>query len=205
MGYTRPVNAPITDDWAEHIARGSGEPGTDYACSYGTPVRAAGNGTVTSVKHDNTGGMGRYVQYLLDDGRETRSIHLSEVWASVSQRVVEGDFIGLSGASGYNSDWYYGPHVHKTLWPGSAWDAHTIDFELYVGSDPQPVMKEANVFIAIRKSSWYLILPAENGKLYAQVLGGQDKIGPIPTIEYVWDASWEQLKVRLVNPNNVPD
>jgi len=142
MGYLRPVDAPITDDWQEHIDRGSGEPGVDYACAYGTPVIAVGNGTITSVKHDNSGGPGRYVQYLLDDGKETRSLHFSEVWAYVGQHVTAGQHVGLSGGSGYGSDHYYGSHVHHTLWPGRAWQAHTIDFELYVGGTLPQVLLE---------------------------------------------------------------
>jgi hypothetical protein len=46
--------------------------------------------------------------------------------------------MGLTGASGYGSDWYYGPHVHQTLWPGAIWGAPTIDFQLYVSDEPAP-------------------------------------------------------------------
>jgi murein DD-endopeptidase MepM/ murein hydrolase activator NlpD len=145
MGLTRPVEASITDDWQEHVNRGSSEPGTDYASPYGSLVVAVGDGVVTYVKTTNSSATGRVVEYRLDEGKDTRSIHMSEVWVGVGNRVVEGQSIGLSGASGYGSDWYYGPHVHHTLWPGNAWANPTIDFELYVGSDepdPDPAILE---------------------------------------------------------------
>jgi murein DD-endopeptidase MepM/ murein hydrolase activator NlpD len=140
MGYVAPA-APISSSWQDHKNRQppSSEPGTDYATVYGTVVGAPGPGTVVDRKTSNSGGMGRYVTIALDDGRTTRAIHLSAVWLSVGQRVDRGTGLGLSGASGNGSDWYYGPHVHMTLWPGGAWAAPTIDFALYVGADdPEP-------------------------------------------------------------------
>lgn len=140
-GYLVPVDAPVSADWQDHRDRTppSSEPGTDYACAYGTPVVAPFDGTVIEIKTTNSGGMGRFVALALTDGRATRAIHLSVVRVSVGQRVTAGQTIGISGASGYGSDWYYGPHVHQTLWPGGYWQAPTIDFELYVGEpEPQP-------------------------------------------------------------------
>lgn len=140
--YQRPVDAPISCSWACHLDRDppSSEAGTDYACAYGTPVRAVAAGTVTYVKHSTSGAMGRVAEYRLDDGRDTRSIHLSEVWVDVGQRVERGQQIALSGASGFDSDWGYAAHLHHTLWPGPAWAAPTIDFERYVGEEEEDDM-----------------------------------------------------------------
>jgi hypothetical protein len=53
----------------------------------------------------------------------------------VGDTLTEGEVVGASGASGYGSDWYYGPHAHQTLWPHGSWEDATIDFELYVGEE----------------------------------------------------------------------
>lgn len=138
MGYLLPTTTDwVTCSWQCHRDRNppSGEPGTDYGADYGSPLYAVGNGSVTYVKQDNSGAMGRVVQYRLDDGRETRSLHLSEVWVGVGDRVARGQQIGRTGGSGHGSDHGYGSHVHQTLWPGAAWAADTIDFEQYQEDD----------------------------------------------------------------------
>ena len=135
-----PADAPISCSWQCHKDRNppSSEPGTDIACAYGTVIWAPYPGTVIEIKTSNSGGMGRFVALQLDDGRTTRAIHMSAVFVGVGQRVDKWTHLGLSGASGYGSDWYYGPHVHQTLWPGCYWCDATIDFMLYVGPDPEP-------------------------------------------------------------------
>lgn len=120
----------------------STEPGTDFAGptsgGYGSPLYAPGNGIVVDLKHSNTSATGRYLTIDLDDGRRTRSLHLSEIWVGVGQRVGRGQQVGRSGASANGSDWGVGPHVHQTLWAGHYYafgkDA-TIDFMPYVGPD----------------------------------------------------------------------
>jgi hypothetical protein len=143
MGYSLPTNTDwVTCSWQCHRDRPtpSSEPGTDYGSGYGSPLYAAGNGTVVDLSHSNGGGTGRYLTIDMDDGRRTRSLHLSEIWVSVGQRVGQGQQIGLTGASGYGSDWGYGAHVHQTLWAGHYYDfcsSCTIDFAVYVGT-PEP-------------------------------------------------------------------
>lgn len=141
MGYALATDTDwVTCSWQCHKNRNppSSEPGTDLGSGYGSPVYAVENGTVTYVKTSNSGAMGRVVEYVLDDGRATRSLHMSETWVAVGWRVSRGQTIGLSGASGYDSDYYYGPHLHQTLWPGAAWAAPTIDYMNYVGGSPTP-------------------------------------------------------------------
>jgi murein DD-endopeptidase MepM/ murein hydrolase activator NlpD len=106
---------------------------------------ASGNGIVEDAKSSNGSATGRYVAVQLDDGRTTRSLHMSSVSVSTGQRVSKGQALGKSGASGYGSDWYYGAHLHQTLWPGNIWAAPTIDFEKYVGADAPPPSKEDKV------------------------------------------------------------
>jgi hypothetical protein len=114
----------------------SSEPGTDYGVAYGSPLFAVESGRVTYTRTGNHGPTGRYIEYVLDDGRTTRSLHLAEVWVKPGDRVARGQQIGKTGASGNGSDWGYGAHVHQTLWPGAAWAAPTLDFEKYVGGGP---------------------------------------------------------------------
>lgn len=136
-GYQLPTTTDwITCSWQCHRDRNppSSEPGTDYGAAYGSPLYAVEAGTITYIKTSNSGAMGRVIEYKLDDGRTTRSLHLSEVWVGVGNRVTRGQQIGRTGASAYDSDWGLGAHVHQTLWPGDAWEADTIDFHAHVGA-----------------------------------------------------------------------
>lgn len=150
MGYAVPTNTrEISCSWQCHRDRKppSTEPGTDYAGpnggGYGAPLYAAGAGTVVDLKHSNTGATGRYVTIDLDDGRRTRSLHLSEIWVSVGQRVSRGQQIGKTGASANGNNWGVGAHVHQTLWARHAYSFGsnaTLDFDTFVG----PVVSAGN-------------------------------------------------------------
>jgi hypothetical protein len=142
MGYTPPCTAGISSSWQDHKNRNppSGEPGTDYACGYGTTIIAAGDGYISDLTTSNAGGTGRYITIDLDDGRRVRYLHLSAVWAGIGQRVGRGEGIAASGASGFGSDYGYGSHTHVTLFPNHSYDfGHTLDFQLYVGEDDMPL------------------------------------------------------------------
>lgn len=139
--YRLPSNTDwVTSSWQDHKNRNppSGMPGTDYGSSYGAPAYAVEAGTVTVANHSTSSANGRHIGIRLNDGRETWCLHLSEIHVSVGQRVSRGQKIGETGASGFGDDWYYGPHIHQSLWPDDAWDDPTIDFEKYVG-EPAPV------------------------------------------------------------------
>jgi murein DD-endopeptidase MepM/ murein hydrolase activator NlpD len=146
MGYHLPTNTSyVSDSWQGHINRNppSTEPGTDYGSGSGSPLYAVGNGRVFEVKTTSSGAMGRFIAIDLDDGRRTRSLHLSAISVSAGQRVSRGAVIGRTGASAYGSDWGVGAHVHQTLWPGwyykfGCCPPYTIDFAKYVGNEPVP-------------------------------------------------------------------
>jgi hypothetical protein len=140
--YRLPVDAPVSCSWQCHRDRDppSSEPGTDYASAYGTPIAAAGAGWISDVKSDPGDATGRFIQLSLDDGRTVRYLHLSTIWRGYGARVVAGEGLGESGASGYGNDWHYGPHVHTTLWNGPAWSGPTIDFALYAGEEDEDDM-----------------------------------------------------------------
>jgi hypothetical protein len=127
-GYCRPVSP--TDGrmstWKAHIKRGtpSDEPGTDYYCPIGTPIRAASSGVVSEVGDSIRPATGYFVKVNLDDGRSVRYLHLSRRLVNVGQRVQWGEVIAYSGATGYGeADWSWnvagtgGAHVHMTVFP----------------------------------------------------------------------------------------
>jgi hypothetical protein len=141
MAYAYPDGTYVSASWQSHKDRTppSAEPGTDYGCAYGTPILAPDAGRVRYVQTSPAGGTGRYVWMDLDDGRSARALHLSRVDVAAGTRVSKGQRLGLSGASGYGSDYYYGPHEHQTLLPTTTTAlAQSIDFALYVGTDPDP-------------------------------------------------------------------
>lgn len=142
--YLKPAEVTVSDDWDEHRARGSAEPGTDYETGVGTDLRIAESGRVSVIDRSNGGAEGRRFTVDLDDGRRVSYIHLDAIAdnAYIGQRVARGQTaIIWSGASGNGSDHAYGPHVHVTLQerPGLPY-SQTINFEQYLGHEEQPDM-----------------------------------------------------------------
>ena len=84
--------------------------GVDMAAPLGTPVMAAADGLVVAVGHTNVG-YGNYVVIAHGGGIATLYGHLLQTNASVGDRVVRGQVIGLEGSTGFST----GPHVHFEL------------------------------------------------------------------------------------------
>ncbi|MEU9443288.1 M23 family metallopeptidase [Streptomyces sp. NPDC048304] len=80
--------------------------GIDFHAASGTPVHAVGAGTVVSTGWG--GAYGNQVVIRMADGMYTQYGHLSSIGVSVGRRVVPGQQIGLSGATGNTT----GPHLH---------------------------------------------------------------------------------------------
>lgn len=82
--------------------------GIDYAASSGTPVMAAGDGSV--LRAARAGGYGLMVELRHKSGITTRYAHLRGFAPGVrtGARVRQGDVIGYVGATGLAS----GPHLH---------------------------------------------------------------------------------------------
>ena len=82
--------------------------GIDYAAPVGTPVRAAGNGTVRVA--GRTTPNGNYVVLRHGETFETKYLHLSRIARGIRKgaRVTQGKVIGYVGATGYAT----GPHLH---------------------------------------------------------------------------------------------
>jgi murein DD-endopeptidase MepM/ murein hydrolase activator NlpD len=95
--------------------------GTDFAAPTGTPVYAAGNGTVERASRN--GGYGNYIRIKHPRGYETAYAHLSKYAKGIKpgRKVIQGDVIGYVGSTGAST----GPHLH---------------YEVYVKGSPVNVM-----------------------------------------------------------------
>ncbi|MFF4441419.1 M23 family metallopeptidase [Streptomyces sp. NPDC001621] len=80
--------------------------GIDFHAASGTSVHAVGSGTVVSTGWG--GAYGNQIVIRMADGMYTQYGHLSSIGVTVGQKVVPGQQIGLSGATGNVT----GPHLH---------------------------------------------------------------------------------------------
>ncbi len=82
--------------------------GIDFAAPTGTPIMAAGDGTV--VRAGFMGAFGRYIRIKHSGDYETAYAHLSAFSKGMKQgaKVRQGEVIGFVGTSGLST----GPHLH---------------------------------------------------------------------------------------------
>ncbi|WP_084422135.1 M23 family metallopeptidase [Henriciella litoralis] len=81
--------------------------GTDFAAPTGTPIYAAGNGTIERA--NRYGGYGNYIRIKHANGYSTAYAHMSRFGKyRTGQRVRQGDIIGYVGTTGAST----GPHLH---------------------------------------------------------------------------------------------
>lgn len=89
--------------------------GVDVAHDSGTPIFAADDGVVASVKDSMLNGVligyGRHVVIAHANGMMTLYGHLNAYSVKVGQAVHQGDLIGVMGSTGNSS----GPHLHFEL------------------------------------------------------------------------------------------
>lgn len=81
--------------------------GLDFAARIGTPIHAAGGGTVSRVSNSYYG-YGKQVEIDHGFGFKTKYAHMSEFNVKLGQKIKRGELIGYSGNSGTSS----GPHLH---------------------------------------------------------------------------------------------
>ncbi|MFL5612337.1 MAG: M23 family metallopeptidase [Gemmatimonadaceae bacterium] len=106
---------PILGIWKQHK-------GTDYAASYGTPVRAIGDGVVLRATWSN--GYGNLLEIRHHNGFVTRYGHLRGFASGVhsGSRVTIGQTVAYVGATGLAT----GPHLHfEVLVDGVQRDSRT--------------------------------------------------------------------------------
>ncbi len=119
--FHRPVSAPPTASFGvRRIFNGklaSIHKGMDFRAAMGTPVRAGNSGVVVLARPLYYEGNCVIIDHGL--GLFTISMHLSRIDVKEGQRVVTGDRIGLSGATGRVT----GPHLHWAVrWQGAYLD-----------------------------------------------------------------------------------
>jgi murein DD-endopeptidase MepM/ murein hydrolase activator NlpD len=106
----RPVGGPVTSPFGMRVHPVTGvrklHDGTDFGVPCGTPVHAAGAGTV--VERSFSSAYGKRIAVRHRPGVETSYNHLSTQSVSVGDRVKTGEVIGLSGSTGLST----GCHLH---------------------------------------------------------------------------------------------
>jgi murein DD-endopeptidase MepM/ murein hydrolase activator NlpD len=100
-----PVRGPIGDGFG--MRWGRMHTGIDFPQPAGTPIGAAGVGTVKFAGF-NTGGYGNLVVVTHRLGFESWYAHMSRIAVSPGQAVVGGTRIGYIGSTGHAT----GPHLH---------------------------------------------------------------------------------------------
>jgi murein DD-endopeptidase MepM/ murein hydrolase activator NlpD len=82
--------------------------GVDFAAASGTPIYAAGDGTIDFA--GNKSGYGNYVRIRHNSSMKTAYAHMSRFAKGIGQgkRVKQGDVIGYVGMTGRTT----GPHLH---------------------------------------------------------------------------------------------
>ena len=86
--------------------------GVDFAAGTGTPVLAAGDGTVVEVRR--WGGYGNWLRIRHSGGYESGYAHLSRYakGVSVGDKVRQGQVVAYVGSTGRST----GPHLHHEIW-----------------------------------------------------------------------------------------
>jgi murein DD-endopeptidase MepM/ murein hydrolase activator NlpD len=106
-GYVTRGNADSSDYAGRH-------PGLDVAVPVGTPIRAAGGGTVVEVGDDVR--YGKFVRLEHRDGYETLYGHASQILVKRGDKIPSGRTIALSGNTGQST----APHLHFEIRQGGA-------------------------------------------------------------------------------------
>jgi murein DD-endopeptidase MepM/ murein hydrolase activator NlpD len=102
--FTKRRFHPVLKKWKAHL-------GVDYAARRGTPIVAAGSGTV--IHAARLGSYGNLVKIRHADGYETRYAHMKSFRRGIRKwkRVKKGQTIGYVGSTGRST----GPHLHFEL------------------------------------------------------------------------------------------
>tara|TARA_Y100000588_G_C14182382_1_gene894232 strand:+ start:710 stop:1357 length:648 start_codon:yes stop_codon:yes gene_type:complete len=85
--------------------------GIDFAAAIGTPIYAAGNGTIEYAGRN--GGYGKYIRIRHNGSYKTAYAHLNNFNKGISKgvRVNQGQIIGYVGSTGLST----GPHLHYEI------------------------------------------------------------------------------------------
>ena len=102
--FTKRRFHPILKRWKAHL-------GVDYAVRRGTPIKAAGDGTIIYAR--NAGAYGNLIKIRHNGRYETRYAHMKSFRKGMrrGKRVKKGQVIGYVGTTGRST----GPHLHFEL------------------------------------------------------------------------------------------
>ncbi|MER5297762.1 peptidoglycan DD-metalloendopeptidase family protein, partial [Streptomyces pharetrae] len=120
-----PAAGQVTQWWST-----TGHDGIDIANSIGTPIYAAGAGTVIAAGPAT--GYGLWIRIKHDDGTVTEYGHMDTIGVSTGQRVNGGQQIATMGNRGQST----GPHLHFEVQASTAGGR---------GINPVPYMAERGV------------------------------------------------------------
>lgn len=87
----------------------TGHRAVDYAATYGTPIRAVGDGTVTFAGWN--GSYGNTVKIRHNGTYSTNYGHMSKIAVRAGSKVKQGQTIGYVGSTGLST----GPHLHYEM------------------------------------------------------------------------------------------
>jgi murein DD-endopeptidase MepM/ murein hydrolase activator NlpD len=106
--FLRPLNVPMGDGFGYPPGHnGARHDGIDFPAAAGTPIGAAGVGTVISAGW-NSGGYGNLIVIQHRLGYQTWYAHMSSFAVGTGARVSGGVRIGYVGSTGHST----GPHLH---------------------------------------------------------------------------------------------
>jgi murein DD-endopeptidase MepM/ murein hydrolase activator NlpD len=118
--FIRPVPGPIVSGFGNRTDPVTGatafHSGIDIGAPCGTPIKAAGTGSVLTAGF-NSGGYGNMTLLSHGNGLSTLYGHQSSIIVSAGQSVTQGEVIGYVGSTGKST----GCHLH---------------FEVRVGGNP---------------------------------------------------------------------
>lgn len=113
--------------------------GVDFRASPGTVVRAAADGLVKGTGNtDNSRGCYSYGKWVLiehNNGLSTLYAHLSLIKVNPGQRILRGEVLGYSGATGYAT----GPHLHFTVYASAGVQIRKYDRSINCKSAEIPI------------------------------------------------------------------
>lgn len=99
--------------------------GLDIAAGYGSPIRAANDGTVAFAGRN--GGYGNFVRLNHSGGMGSGYGHMSRIAVRSGERVARGQVIGYVGSTGIST----GPHLHYELYRnGVAINPRSVSFSV---------------------------------------------------------------------------
>jgi murein DD-endopeptidase MepM/ murein hydrolase activator NlpD len=127
--------------------------GVDFGVPTGTPIQAAGDGTIEMAGFN--GAYGNYVRIRHGNGYATAYAHMSRIAAGmkVGKRIGQGQIVGFVGSTGRST----GPHLHYEVMQGNA------------QINPLSVKMPTNVKLAGRDLDRFRVAKRETDTLLAKI------------------------------------